>query len=161
MNTASLTRKYCRMSPGHECALKESLKNYNSHCAPASLVPSVSVCVQAFRWLGMASKDLCAVCGKPFYRKQKTIRCGECDSRLHCSCLEPCVLETIVNASTGKSAYKCDSCKKLTGDSFSKSNQNEAISAELQCTASCIADKVSLSAQLETVRANGICTMEM
>jgi hypothetical protein len=71
------------------------------------------------------------------------------------------VLETIVSASTGKSAYKCDSCKKLTGDSFSKSNQKEAISAELQCTASCIADQVSLSAQLETVRANGICTMEM
>jgi hypothetical protein len=71
------------------------------------------------------------------------------------------VLETIVNASTSKSAYKCDSCKKLTVDSFSKSNQNEAISAELQCTASCIADKVSLSSQLETVCANGICTMEM
>jgi hypothetical protein len=55
---------------------------------------------------------------------------------------------------------------KLMGDAtdehFScKSNQEEAISAELQSTTSCVGDKDSLSVQLETVRNSGICTMEM
>jgi predicted nucleic acid-binding Zn-ribbon protein len=72
-----------------------------------------------------------------------------------------------VSASTGKSTYKCDSCKKLTGDttnehSIAKSNQKEALSTDILCYASRIEDNNdSLSAQLEAVRANGICTMEM
>jgi hypothetical protein len=61
-----------------------------------------------------------------------------------------------VISSADKSAYKCDSCKKLSGDaanvhSFSNSNQKEALSTETQCTASCIGDKVSLCVQLEAV----------
>jgi hypothetical protein len=68
----------------------------------------VSVCVQACRWLGTASKDQCEVCEKPFYGKQKFIRCGECDLRFHCNCLQTGVTETSVSVSTGKSTYKCD-----------------------------------------------------
>ncbi|PNF33451.1 hypothetical protein B7P43_G03353 [Cryptotermes secundus] len=118
----------------------------------------------------MASKDHCRLCEKPFYGKQKSIRCGERDSRFHCKFLPNCVPEPSVSATTvqttGKSAYKCDSCIKLTGDaanehSLCKSNQKEAISAEMQCTPSCIRDKDSLSVQLETLRTNGVCTMEM
>jgi hypothetical protein len=72
-------------------------------CAAAPLVTSVYLCVQAGRWLGMASKDLCPVCKKPFYGKQKFIRCGVCDSRFHCNCLQAGVTEACVSASTGKS----------------------------------------------------------
>jgi hypothetical protein len=55
---------------------------------------------------------------------------------------------------------------KLTGDAADEhtsctSNQKEAISAELQSSTSCVGDKDSLSVQLETVRTNDICTMEM
>jgi hypothetical protein len=60
----------------------------------------------------------------------------------------------------GKSAYICDSCKKIMGDtanehSIDKSNHKET-STEIQCTAACIGDKDSFSVQLEMVRANGI-----
>jgi DNA-directed RNA polymerase subunit RPC12/RpoP len=98
-------------------------------------VPSVSPCVQACHWFGMASKDLCAVCEKPFYGKQKFIRCGECDSRFHCNCLQTGVLETIVSAFTGKSAYKCENCRKLASNttnehSVDNRNRKEALSTE-------------------------------
>ncbi|XP_023703785.1 uncharacterized protein LOC111862535 [Cryptotermes secundus] len=114
----------------------------------------------------MASKEHCRLCEKPFYGKQKSIHCGVCDSRFHCNCVPNCSPEPGVSATTGKSSYKCDNCNKLTGDaanelSFCNKNQKEAITAELQCTASCIGDKNSLSVQLETLRTNGICTMEM
>jgi hypothetical protein len=72
-----------------------------------------------------------------------------------------------VTASTVKSTYKCDSCKKLTGDtankhSIARSNQKEGLPTEIQCSASRIGDNNdSLSTQLEAVRANGICTMEI
>jgi hypothetical protein len=71
-----------------------------------------------------------------------------------------------VSASTGKSSYTCDSCKRRTGDatnehSFYKSNQNEALSTETECTAPSIGDKDSLSVRLEAVRLNDICTMEL
>jgi hypothetical protein len=59
-----------------------------------------------------------------------------------------------------------DSCKKLMGDtanehSIAKSNQKEALSTEIQRIASRIRHNDSLSVQLEAVRTNGICTMEM
>jgi hypothetical protein len=71
-----------------------------------------------------------------------------------------------VSASTGKSTYTCDSCKKLTGDteiehSIAKCNQEEELSTEIQCPTSSIGDNASLSMQLEAVCANGVCTMEM
>jgi hypothetical protein len=104
----------------------------------------------------MASRDLCAVCEKPFYGKQKFIGFGECDLHFHCNCLQISVLETNVSASTGKSAYKCDSCKQIMGDtanehSVAKSNQKETLSTEIRCTALRIGDNDSLSMQLEAV----------
>jgi hypothetical protein len=114
----------------------------------------------------MASKDLCVVCEKPFYGKQNFIRCGECDSRFHCNCLQTGVSETNVSASTGTSAYKCENCKKLARDTTNEyfvgnNNRKEVLSAEIECTASRIGDTDSLSVQLEAVRANGMYTMEM
>jgi regulator of replication initiation timing len=71
-----------------------------------------------------------------------------------------------VCSSTGKSAYKCDNCKKLTGlaeneHSLAIGNEKESLTTELQGKVSGIMDKVALSVQLDTVSANGICTMEM
>jgi hypothetical protein len=89
-----------------------------------------SLRAQACSWLGKTSKDLSEVCEKPFYEKQRFICCGECDLRFHCNCLQNGVEESNVNASTGKSTYKCDSCRKLAGDtanegSVANSNQKE------------------------------------
>ncbi|PNF19828.1 hypothetical protein B7P43_G12505 [Cryptotermes secundus] len=114
----------------------------------------------------MASKEHCLLCDKPFYGKQKTIRCGVCDSRFHVNCVPNCSPEPSVSATTGKSSYKCANCIKQTGDaadehSFCNSNQKDAFTTDLLCSASCNGDKDSLSVQLEALRTNGICTMEM
>jgi hypothetical protein len=129
-------------------------------------LPSVYLCVLACRWLGMASKDMCIICEKPFYGKQKSIHCGECDMRFHCTCMQSCVPEANMISSVGKSTYKCDSCKKLLGDaanehSLSSGKKKDALSTESQCTASCRGDKDSLIVQLEAVHANGISTKEV
>jgi hypothetical protein len=68
-----------------------------------------------------------------------------------------------MTASTSKSAYKSDNCKKLMADavnehSIEKSNRKVTLSTETECAASRFGDKDSLSAQLETVSFNGICT---
>ena len=114
----------------------------------------------------MASKEHCLLCDKPFYGKQKSIRCGVCDSRFHFNCVPNCSPEPSVSATTGKSSYKCANCIKQTGDaanehSFCISNQKDAITTDLLCSSSCNGDNDSLSVQLETLRTNGICTMEM
>jgi hypothetical protein len=44
---------------------------------------------------------------------------------------------------------------------ISRSNHKEGFPTEIQCTASRIGENDSLRVQLEAVRANGICTMEM
>jgi hypothetical protein len=67
---------------------------------------------------------------------------------------------------TDKSTYKCDSCKKFTGDTtnehyIAKSNQKEASSTKSVHSASRISGNDSLSMQLEPVCVNGISTMEM
>jgi hypothetical protein len=103
---------------------------------------------------------------KSRFTEKKLIRCGECDLHFHCNYLQTGVTETNVSASTSKSTYKCDSCNKLTGDtnehSIARSNQKERLPTEIQCSASCIGDNNdSLSVQLEAVRTNGICTMEL
>jgi hypothetical protein len=135
------------------------------------LLPRLSVqcisAVQACRWLGMASKDLCEVCKKPFYGKQKFIRCGKCDLRFHCNCLQTGVMETSVSASTGKSTYKCDSCKKLTGipqmsipllGVIRRKNYPQRFSVLLRGLGIMM---IILRLQLEAVRENGICCMEL
>jgi hypothetical protein len=114
----------------------------------------------------MASKDFCAVCEKPFYGKQKFIRCGQYDSLFPCNCLQTGVSEINVSVSTGKFSFKCENCKKLASDtphehSVDNSNRKEVLSAESECVVSRTGDTDSLNLQLEAIRANGICTMEM
>jgi hypothetical protein len=121
-------------------------------------------CKQACCVLRMASKDLCVVCVKPFYGKQKFLLCYECDVRSHCSCLQADVTELNGSASTGKSTYRCDSCKKLKTDaakdhSNTMSDLPGGLSTHGSPTNS--GDYNSLNVQLQAIRANGICTMEM
>lgn len=60
-----------------------------------------------------ASKELCSICDKHVYRKQKTIRCGECKQRFDCSCLKVSESELVLYTSSGKSYFKCEGCSKL------------------------------------------------
>jgi hypothetical protein len=46
-------------------------------------------------WLMAASKELCSVCAKPLYRKQKTIRCGACDVHFLCACIQITDIEQV------------------------------------------------------------------
>jgi hypothetical protein len=34
------------------------------------------------------SRELCSICARPFYRKQKNLRCGVCDLGFHCAFLQ-------------------------------------------------------------------------
>jgi hypothetical protein len=114
----------------------------------------------------MASKEQCSVCEKPFYGKQKSIRCGECDMRFHCSCVQPDALEFNVSATSGKCAYVCNSRKALTPDSTNglvnaSSNHLERLPTEVHHPDPCIEARDSFSAQLKAVRFNDICTLEL
>ncbi|PNF33116.1 hypothetical protein B7P43_G15514 [Cryptotermes secundus] len=108
----------------------------------------------------MASKDVCLLCDKPFYGKQKCIRCCVCELRFHCNCLKTNISECNVDAATGKSSFTCDNCVIGKEQSLVKNNTNK-ISSGLECSASTVGDNDSLSRQLEAVRLDGECTMEM
>jgi hypothetical protein len=79
-----------------------------------------------------------------------------------CASIAIACAETNVSASTGKSTYKCDRYKKLTGDTANEHSvaRSSRKPTESQCSASGIGDNDSLRAQLEAVHENGICTME-
>jgi hypothetical protein len=44
---------------------------------------------------------------------KKTIHCGVCDLRFHCSCVQISDNDQVFFNSTGKSAFKCVACTKL------------------------------------------------
>jgi hypothetical protein len=64
-----------------------------------------------------ASRDACPVCDKRFYGKQKFVRCGACDIRTHCVCLQLGDAEQVTISATVESTYKCDSCAETLGSS--------------------------------------------
>src|SRR5215470_15618361 len=111
-----------------------------------------------------ASKELCTVCEKPFYGKQKTIRCGVCDLRFHCSCVQICDSDQVFLNSSGNSTFKCVACIKLVRTtrhddtpvkpqcSLSASEATKkVISPERQLNLPEITSNESLSVQIETV----------
>jgi hypothetical protein len=90
------------------------------HCVLLLRLPTVNVkivfCDSALVcsvWLHGASRDACPVCDKPFYGKQKFVRCSGCDI----SILQLGEAEQASISATGESAYKCDSCAKSLGSS--------------------------------------------
>jgi hypothetical protein len=111
--------------------------------------------------VAMASKDVCLICDKPFYGKQKCIRCCVCELRYHCNCLKTNVSECNVDASTGKSSFMCDSCVIGSDRALVINNTKKALSTGMDRPVSPVSDKDFLNGQLEAVRLNGVCTMEM
>jgi hypothetical protein len=60
-----------------------------------------------------ASKDVCGLCNKGFYGKQKFIMClGPCAFRYHLSCVNISEAEYSCYTIAGESTYKCISCIK-------------------------------------------------
>jgi hypothetical protein len=65
----------------------------------------------------VTSQDACPLCDKSFYGKQKFVRCGACETRIHCVCLQLGEAEQATITATGESVYKCDACAKSLGSS--------------------------------------------
>jgi hypothetical protein len=61
----------------------------------------------------VASQDTCPLCDKPFYGKQKFIRCSACDIHVHSMCLQLGEAELASLTATGENLYKCSVCKAL------------------------------------------------
>lgn len=107
----------------------------------------------------MASKDMCLHCDKPFYGKQKCVRCCKCELRFHCSCLKTNLSECNVDAATSKSSFTCDSCEAVKKESRVKKSASETLSSGMICSASPVGDGDSLRGQLEAVCLKGECAM--
>jgi hypothetical protein len=84
------------------------------HCE--LLLPPPAADFKDFPWLQrscsrpglvVASRDARPLCDKPFYEKQKFIRCSDCDIRVHCVCLRLGEVELAALTATGESLYKC------------------------------------------------------
>ncbi|PNF41597.1 hypothetical protein B7P43_G11564 [Cryptotermes secundus] len=63
----------------------------------------------------MASRDAFPLCDKPFYGKEKFIRCGVCEVRSHCACLQLGEAEQATLTAEGESVYKCNACANSSG----------------------------------------------
>jgi hypothetical protein len=100
----------------------------------------------------MVTREVCRLCDKLIYGKQKCIRRRECELLFHGTCMSECN----VDADTGKSTYACDSC--VSSKEPAKVNNVESLS---ESSASPVRYNNSLSVQIEAVRLNGVSTMEM
>ena len=67
-----------------------------------------------------ASRDACPVCVKPFYGKQKSVRCGTCDVRFHSVCVLLGEADQPTVTVAGESAYTCDACVTSLSSSNAK-----------------------------------------
>jgi hypothetical protein len=67
----------------------------------------------------VAIRHACPLCDKPFYGKQKFFRCGACEVRIHCVCLQLREAKQVAISATGESVYRCDVCAKSLGSSSS------------------------------------------
>jgi hypothetical protein len=97
----------------------------------------------------VASRDACPLCDMPFYGKQKFVRCGACETRIHCVSLQLGEAEQAAITATGESVYKCDACAKLLGSSSSvKAPSNSPESLLHHGAASCASSKRPLRSSL-------------
>jgi hypothetical protein len=110
----------------------------------------------------VASWDACPLCDEPFYGKQKCVRCGACETRIHCVCLQRGEAEQAAITATGESVYKCDACAKSLGSSRNvkapaKSPESLPHNGTTSCTSSNVetSSLISVSTQLEAIRNNG------
>ncbi|PNF33865.1 hypothetical protein B7P43_G07227 [Cryptotermes secundus] len=107
----------------------------------------------------VASRDACPLCDKPFYGKQKFIRCGVCEVRSHCACLQLGETEQATLIAEGESVYKCNACANSSGIDMdptnslrSPSNEGATICDSSNQEASPL---ISVSTQLEAIKHNG------
>jgi hypothetical protein len=115
----------------------------------------------------VASRDACPICDKPFYGKQKFVRCDTCELRFHCTCLHHGELDQATASATGKSVFTCDSCSNSLGPGNDKTPveslqlQHPSSEGALSCSSSHSEYVSSVSSQLEAVRVNGQGTIEL
>jgi hypothetical protein len=84
-------------------------------CTPAASIKKLSsdfvfVCSAGIM---VARRDACALRDKQFYRKQKFVRCGVCNIRIHCGCLQFSGADLATLTATGESVFNRDACAKL------------------------------------------------
>jgi hypothetical protein len=116
----------------------------------------------------VASRDTCPLCDKPFYGKQKFIHCSACYIRVHSVCLKLGEPELASLTSMGKSLYKCAACKALGSRSMDttqvqlqESLPNEEGAAISTSSNEEVSSLIAVSNQLEAVRLNGQCTIQL
>ena len=116
------------------------------------------------------SKDKCEFCQKAFYGKQKIITCcGPCGFRFHLECANITEEDYNYLIQDGISTYKCNNCvascrKDRNDDTPVKSVSPKKLITpgwDLVLLTLEPRDNHILSVQLETLRLNGISTMEM
>jgi hypothetical protein len=119
-----------------------------------------------------ASRDVCPICVKPFYGKQKFVRCGTCDIRFHNACVQPSEADQATITLSGESAFTCDACvTSLDSSSVMKLASSHGSEPEpvtlppvgaKSSSPSNIESSISaVSAQLEAVRLNGQSTLQL
>jgi hypothetical protein len=122
----------------------------------------------------MTSKQLCTICDKPVYEKQKSIRCAVCDQRFHHSCLKVNDSDLMFCTSSGQFSVKCETCSRLQratrnddtlvrpqGSVPASEASKSVISPEHELLLPELASTESLSVQIETVRFNGQTTITL
>ena len=124
-----------------------------------------------------ASKDVCRICNKAFHGKQKSLKCcGPCATRFHLSCLQFNDAEYTYYMDSGVLTYKCAECVKLlrvqrnddtpvkTRSASASDAPRKVVSPERSLVLPPVFDSdkfEALSVQVETVRLNGVCTMDL
>jgi hypothetical protein len=124
-----------------------------------------------------ASKDVCLLCSKAFYGKQKFLRCfGRCVSRFHLNCLQFNETEYAYYTDSGASTYKCAACVKTLPperyddtavklrSSSTSDHPKKIVSPDRAFVLPPVFDTdkyEALSVQLETGRLNGVCTIDL
>jgi hypothetical protein len=116
----------------------------------------------------VTSWDTCPLCDNPFYGKQKLVRCGAYEVRIHCVCLQLGEAEQAAISATGESVYRCDVCAKSLGSSSSVKAPSKSLeSLHHHGATSCASSNeeafslIPVSTQLEAVRNNGQCTIDL
>ncbi|PNF20345.1 hypothetical protein B7P43_G12886 [Cryptotermes secundus] len=117
----------------------------------------------------VACRDACPICDKPFYGKQKFIRCGVCEVRSHCACLQLGEAEQATLTAEGESIYKYNACANSSGIDMDPTNSPGSPSNEgaNEGATSCASSNqeasplIFVSNQLEAIRHNGQCIVQL
>jgi hypothetical protein len=127
----------------------------------------VLVCACVFGLPMVASRDACHICDKPFYGKQKFVRCVTCDLRFHGTCIQRKEADQATATASSKSVFTCDSCTNSVGPCNDKtpieSCQLQSSSSEgaLSWPSPNSEYAQSVNSQLAAIRINGQGTFKL